>query len=673
MDRAKTAHIDLPEIIHCSHIEEFQSFAASDGVQRAAMDAFETSLITSAGPFEVHGYCVVCETDVGFLVDYQGGPWAGPEGRLTPNWRERLECPHCHLNNRMRAAVGHLIAATTQDDDVYLTEATTSLFRKVRDRLPRTVGSEFLRDGTLPGRTNAAGITHQDATALTFDDNSFDRIGSFDVLEHVPAFDRALAEFFRCLKPGGMLVITVPFRLDLQRTLVRAQVGPSGDIEHLLPPEVHGDPVDPEGGSLCYYHFGWDLLETLRDVGFHRAELQVFWSSRLGYLGSYQFLIVATKPLPERCKLSQAIQAADAPACPVCRSVSIPFREVDRHQFFACNVCGLIHLDAATLRRIDVGETVFRYEDGYWQSEMIAARERAYGIAIARAAEVMICCCRPVLRFLDVGTGPGTFLDAIAEYLPYSADRFHAVELFPPPEPERTKRPNYRIGRVGDYPPDSFDGGMCIEVFEHLTPVMVDGLLGEIAAVATDGACFLVNTGLAQFVREEVPSYLDPIGRGHITIWTVAAVDHLARGHGLRAVAFSGRSWCFLLEKTDSPPQSIAERAAAPLAENLAALYRPGAGASAVAELGKTGLRESHHYSEFLQRTEWVLSLDREVKQLREIVAGKREATTLLQAQVEATAVLQAQVEAIRASRSWRLTAGLRGLKTAWRGGQIER
>jgi hypothetical protein len=31
MHRAKTAHIDLPEIVHCSHIDEFQSFVASDG------------------------------------------------------------------------------------------------------------------------------------------------------------------------------------------------------------------------------------------------------------------------------------------------------------------------------------------------------------------------------------------------------------------------------------------------------------------------------------------------------------------------------------------------------------------------------------------------------------------------------------------------------------------
>lgn len=666
MHRAKTAHIDLPEIVHCSTIDEFQSFVASDGAQRSAMDGFETSLIGGSEPFEVHGYCVVCETNVGFLVDYQWGPWTGPDGRLRTNWRERLECPQCHLNNRMRAAVGHLIAATTEDDDIYLTESTTPLFEKLRGRRPRTVGSEFLQDGTLPGQINASGVRHEDATALTFGDNSFDRIGTFDVLEHVPAFDRALAEFFRCLKPGGTLVITVPFRLDLAHTLVRARVGPGGDVEHLLPPEWHGNPIDPEGGSLCFYHFGWDLLEALRDVGFRRTGLQFFWSSRLGYLGGYQFLIVATKPhrrdqaVAGSCELSPAMEAAAATECPVCHSVSPPFREVDGHQFYACSACGLIHLDAATLSWIDAGETVFRYEDGYWQSEMVAARERAYGIAVGRAAEVMICCRRPVLRFLDVGTGPGTFLDAISEYLPHSADRFHAVELFPPPEPERTQRPNYRIGRVGDYPPNSFDGGMCIEVFEHLTPAMIDGLLGEIAAVATDGACFLVNTGLAQFVREEVPSYLDPTGRGHITIWTVAAVDHLARRHGLRAVPFPGRSWCFLLEKTDGPVLSIGERAAAPLAENLAALHRPGAGASAVAQLGECGLRESNHYHEFLQRTEWALSLDREVKQLHEIIARER----------DEAAGLRAQVEAMRASRSWRLTAGLRGLKTTIGGGR---
>ena len=43
-----------------------------------------------------------------------------------------------------------------------------------------------------------------------------------------------------------------------------------GRIEHLQPPEYHGDPLG--GGVLCFHHFGWDLLEALREAGFTDAE-----------------------------------------------------------------------------------------------------------------------------------------------------------------------------------------------------------------------------------------------------------------------------------------------------------------------------------------------------------------------------------------------------------------
>lgn len=40
---------------------------------------------------------------------------------------------------------------------------------------------------------------------------SLDGVVSLDVLEHVPDYRAALREFSRVLKPGGVLVLTVPF------------------------------------------------------------------------------------------------------------------------------------------------------------------------------------------------------------------------------------------------------------------------------------------------------------------------------------------------------------------------------------------------------------------------------------------------------------------------------
>ena len=40
--------------------------------------------------------------------------------------------------------------------------------------------------------------------------NAFDLVGAFDVLEHIAEDDRVLAEIHRMLKPGGVLIATVP-------------------------------------------------------------------------------------------------------------------------------------------------------------------------------------------------------------------------------------------------------------------------------------------------------------------------------------------------------------------------------------------------------------------------------------------------------------------------------
>ncbi|WP_319419968.1 class I SAM-dependent methyltransferase [Pleurocapsa sp. FMAR1] len=53
-------------------------------------------------------------------------------------------------------------------------------------------------------------FVYGDATALPFDDRSFDAVTMFDVLEHIPDDKKAICEALRILKPGGFLLVSTP-------------------------------------------------------------------------------------------------------------------------------------------------------------------------------------------------------------------------------------------------------------------------------------------------------------------------------------------------------------------------------------------------------------------------------------------------------------------------------
>jgi SAM-dependent methyltransferase len=245
--------------------------------------------------FTVPGRCFVCNKDVEFAMNIPSGQGRG----VRPlNWREGLKCPDCCFNNRTRATI-HILqqeCLPSQDSAIYMTEQTTRLFRLVKENYPSTVGSEYLGDEVPFGQVNAKGIRNESVTGLTFPDNSLDFILSFDVFEHVPDYRKGFADCLRCLKPGGRMVFSVPFIAQSESTLVRATMGADGTVTHLLAPEYHGDPINSKG-CLCFYHFGWEMLGSLRDSGFEKAETLLYWSIDFGYLGNGdQIIFLAKKP-----------------------------------------------------------------------------------------------------------------------------------------------------------------------------------------------------------------------------------------------------------------------------------------------------------------------------------------------------------------------------------------
>jgi SAM-dependent methyltransferase len=63
--------------------------------------------------------------------------------------------------------------------------------------------------GEVPRGVTATAV-RGDLLTLPFPDNSFDKVIAAEVLEHIPADERAMAEIARVLRPGGRAAITVP-------------------------------------------------------------------------------------------------------------------------------------------------------------------------------------------------------------------------------------------------------------------------------------------------------------------------------------------------------------------------------------------------------------------------------------------------------------------------------
>lgn len=257
--------------------------------------AFEAGLDASLpvnGRAYLKGWCWVCKGPRKFLYDRLYSSTG------TVNWRERLVCQVCGLNNRLRMSAQlfeSLSPTPVQHSRIYLTEQLTPFASFIRKKYFGTVFSEYIDENLPSGFVDARGLRHEDVTSLSLQDARIEYLLSFDVLEHVPNYRAALSEFFRVLVPGGVLLMSVPFLLNAQANVVRALRNEDGEIVHCLAPEYHGDPINPTDGILCYYHFGWELLNDLRLAGFQEVGVHLYWSLDYGIIGAEQLAIIARR------------------------------------------------------------------------------------------------------------------------------------------------------------------------------------------------------------------------------------------------------------------------------------------------------------------------------------------------------------------------------------------
>lgn len=129
--------------------------------------------------------------------------------------------------------------------------------------------SEYFDD--IPPGTERHGVRCEDVQQLSFADATFDLVTHTEVFEHVPNDHAGFSELHRVLRPGGLMVCTVPIT-GATTTVERARLGPDG-VEHLLPPAWHTDLIRGAGRVLVYRDYGLDLPARARDAGFVSANL----------------------------------------------------------------------------------------------------------------------------------------------------------------------------------------------------------------------------------------------------------------------------------------------------------------------------------------------------------------------------------------------------------------
>ena len=168
---------------------------------------------------------------------------------------DAVRCVRCGANNRYEILANYLrshYSKSLKNMKVIEFDPSSPL-RYLLSTSGSYTRSYFSPDDSV-GTIRNDGSICQDLTRLTYENNSFDLMISSDVLEHIPDVKAVFEESARVLKVGGIHLFTVPQRA---KTRPRAVVE-SGEIVHMLTPEYHLDPLNPNG-ILAFWDFGSDL------------------------------------------------------------------------------------------------------------------------------------------------------------------------------------------------------------------------------------------------------------------------------------------------------------------------------------------------------------------------------------------------------------------------------
>jgi SAM-dependent methyltransferase len=201
-------------------------------------------LVVSGNRMEANpGYCHCCRSNVIFQIR---GEWL----------RDEYICTNCGSIPRQRHLQYILDRYYSGWENLVIHESSSSN-AYISQFAPFYSSSQYLPE--IPfGTQSESGVLSEDLESLTFADESIDIFITQDVFEHIFSPDKAAKEIARVLKPGGIHVFTAPKYEGLSRSYQRSLVNAAGEVEHIHPPEYHGNPVG-DGKALVTWYYGDDF------------------------------------------------------------------------------------------------------------------------------------------------------------------------------------------------------------------------------------------------------------------------------------------------------------------------------------------------------------------------------------------------------------------------------
>ena len=279
--------------------------------------------------------------------------------------------------------------------------------------------------------------------------------------------------------------------------------------------------------------------------------------------------------------------------CPICQSQAAPALTKDDCAYFECSQCSFLFYRPE--EELKEGTVLSFYDRHYWEMERREAIRREQEEGFIRALELLYISSIPVENILDFGCGLAATVNLLRERLGANAIGVDISADFE--ETDYLHRCSLE-SMLGKYPPGFFDAIYSIEVFEHLEHP--NDTVKELGRLLKAGGKILINTSTREFIAKHDPqqTYIDPLRRGHISIYSLASLSRAAETIGYTASFLGDHQYTVVLAPQGEP-------ASYPNDKNLERLRRLG---EWYPPLLREYMRLLFIEKEFEEKSSWMMS-----------------------------------------------------------------